>query len=342
MTVAACAAPEPTMEMRIARAAPAVSVQARGETAAVATANVDAADDPAIWRNPADPAASLIVGTDKKAGLHVYGLDGSDRFFFDAGAVNNVDLRADVPIGGAPGILVGASDRNDLANSQLALFRLDPATAQLHPLGKVPSGKGEAYGVCLYRTAQSLHAFMVLKDGTINQVELDLAGAQPAGRIVRTMKLGTQSEGCVVDERTGRLYVAEEDVGLWRFNAAPDGSVQPIRIAAADGYKLVADAEGLALAAQGEKGGYLLVSSQGDNAYAVYRLEDDGYVGRFRIAAGAVGSVEETDGIDLVPGDFGPNYPGGLFVTQDGMNPPKAQNFKLTAWDDIKKALGLN
>ncbi|WP_238475466.1 phytase [Sphingomonas cavernae] len=340
MTITGCAT-EPSTEILIAKATPAVSVQARGETAAVATANADAADDPAIWRNAADPRASLIVGTDKKAGLHVYGLDGADRFFIDAGAVNNVDLRADVAIAGTPGILVAASDRNDLANSQIALFRLDPATAQLAPLGNVASGAGEAYGVCFYRTTAALYAFMVAKDGTINQVELDVAGATPRGRIVRTLKLGTQSEGCVADERTGRLYVAEEDVGLWRFDANPAGSTEATRIAAVDGRNLVADAEGLAIATEGETGGYLIVSSQGDNAYVLYRLEDDSYVGRFRIAPGKVGGVEETDGIELIPGDFGPDYPGGLFVAQDGHNLPKAQNFKLLAWDDIKKAFGL-
>ena len=36
---------------------PAAMVAASGETTPVGTANEDAADDPAIWRNAADPAA---------------------------------------------------------------------------------------------------------------------------------------------------------------------------------------------------------------------------------------------------------------------------------------------
>jgi 3-phytase len=318
---------------------PAASVQARGQTQAVGTVNDDAADDPAIWRNPSDPAASLIVGTDKKAGLHVYDLTGKDRFFIDAGRVNNVDLK-DM---GAAGIIVAASDRNDPRNARLALFRLDPATARLTSIGTVPVGPGEAYGVCLYRSAGKLHAFNVIKDGTIRQVELDLTGAAPTGRIVRTMKLATQSEGCVADERTHRLYVAEEDVGLWRFDARADGATTPVAMAKADGARLVADVEGVTLAPEGDgDGGYLIVSSQGDHAYAVYRLSDDSFVGRFRITPGQFGATEETDGIDFHPGDFGPDYPGGLFVAQDGYNPPHAQNFKFVAWADIKAALGLD
>ncbi|MGV3482325.1 MAG: phytase [Sphingobium sp.] len=338
LMVGACATAEEPVEMRIARAAPAVTVQARGETAPVGTSNADAADDPAIWRNAANPTASLIVGTDKKAGLYVYGLDGKVRDFNDAGRVNNVDLR-DM---GAAGIIVVASDRNDVANARLVVFRLDPATAKLTTLGAVAAGSGEAYGVCLLQRGSALDAFMVVKDGTINQVSIDISGNAVSGKIVRTMKLGTQSEGCAVDERIDRLYVAEEDVGLWRFEAAATGSTKPVKVAPADGKHLVADAEGVAIAPVGERGGYVIVSSQGDNAYTLYRIEDDSYVGRFRIAAGIVGATEETDGIDLVTGDFGPAYPGGLFIAQDGFNEAGAQNFKLVAWDDVRKALGLD
>lgn len=339
--LAGCAAREIPLEQRIAMASPAVTVSARGQTVPVGTSNADAADDPAIWRNPVSPADSLIVGTDKKAGLYVYGLDGQRRDFVDAGRVNNVDLRDGIAMPGGTGVLVVASDRNDVTQAKLALFRLDTATARLTPLGTLPAGSGEAYGVCLYREGATLHAFIVLKDGTINQIAIDASTAQPSGRIVRTMKLGTQSEGCAADDRTGRLYVAEEDIGLWRFDAHANGATTPVKIAAADERNIVADAEGVAIAPIGAEGGYVIVSSQGDNAYAAYRLSDESFAGRFRIARGTVGSVEETDGIDLILGDFGPDYPGGLFVAQDGHNDGQAQNFKLLAWRDIAAALGL-
>lgn len=343
LALAGCAtAPsEPTTAELIARSAPAKSVTARGQTEPVGTSNADAADDPAIWRNPADPAASLVLGTDKKAGLYVYGLDGKIRDFSNGGRLNNVDLRDGVNFGSSTGILVVASDRNDPANAKLALFRLDPAAAKLTPLGTLPAGTGEAYGVCLAQDAGGVSAFMVVKDGTINQIALDVSGATPKGQIVRTMKLGTQSEGCAVDDRIARLYVAEEDVGLWRFGAKASDPVTPVKVAAADGRNIVADAEGVGIAQEGETGGYVLVSSQGDNAYAVYRIEDDSYVGRFRIVDGAVDAVEETDGVDLVLGDFGPGFPGGLLMVQDGVHAAGAQNFKLLAWDDVKKALGI-
>lgn len=338
--LAGCATERP-IEERIARANPAVSVMARGETIPVGSTNQDAADDPAIWRNRTNPEASLIVGTDKKAGLYAYDLAGKIRDFYDAGRVNNVDLRADVTVSGTPRIVVAASDRNDLTQAKVALFTLDPDSAKLRPLGKVPAGAGEAYGICLAEAEGGLYAFMVLKDGTIHQILLDLSTPSPTGQIVRTMKLATQSEGCVVDEKTQRLYVAEEDVGLWRFDAHPQGPTTPSLIAAADGKIIVADAEGVALADGPEGARYIVVSSQGDNAYTIFQASDETYVGRFRIAAGAFGSTEETDGIDLIVGDFGPAFPGGLFIAQDGIQAGGAQNFKLVAWDDIKAAVGL-
>jgi 3-phytase len=329
-----CSAQQPVMSPL-----PTANVTAKVETAPVGSVD-DAADDPAIWRNAANPAESLIVATDKQAAIHVYDLAGNRLHSAPSPRLNNVDLR---DVGGSTGVLVAASDRQDIANARMAMFRLDTASKQLVPLGAIPVGPGEAYGMCLWQRAtdKALFGFVVMKDGRIDQVAIDTKGATPTGKVVRSMTLGTQSEGCVVDDRTGILYVAEEDVGLWKFDAAPDGPVTATQLAKADGKEIVMDAEGLALAPMGADGGYLVVSSQGDNAYVVYRLPEASYVGRFRIGDGVVDSVQETDGIELMLGDFGPNFPSGLFITQDGDNLPATQNFKLTSWADIVAELGV-
>ncbi|MEG8028661.1 phytase [Sphingomonas aerolata] len=310
-------------------------VAATAETDPVDTA-ADAADDPAIWRNPADPAKSLVIGTDKKAGIHVYSLAGKRLSFTPADRLNNVDLRT---VGTR--VIVAASDRADVDAAHLALFALDTAAAKLVPLGRFPVGPGEAYGMCLWTRARdhALFGFVVLKDGRIDQVAIDVSGGVPKVTTVRSMKLTSQAEGCVVDDRTGLLYVAEEDVGLWRFDADPAAPGTATPIAQVDGRTLVADAEGLALAPSGRRGGYLVVSSQGDNAYTLYRLPGVTYAGRFRIGGGAIDGTSDTDGIDLMLGDFGPAYPGGLFVAQDGDNAPDTQNFKFVSWTAVRRAL---
>lgn len=323
----------------VVRSLPAAAVEAVAETTPVGTANQDAADDPAIWRNPTNPAASLIVATDKKAGLYVYGLDGRVRSFEGAGLLNNVDL-VDL---GERGILVAASDRNDLAAAKIRLYRLDSTTARLQPLGTVSGGAGEAYGICLARAAGGqVDVFSVLKQGRIEQIRLVFDAQQVSGSPVRRLSVPSQPEGCVVDERTNQLFVGEERAGIWRFDARADAGAAGSIVAPADGRQLVVDVEGLAIAPEGLNGGYLMASSQGDNAYALYRLPDMAPAGRFRVVAGRVGSTEETDGIALALGDFGAAFPAGLLVVQDGINPGAAQNFKLLSWADVLAALRTN
>lgn len=238
-------------------------------------------------------------------------------------------------------MIVAGSDRSDPAAGKLALFELDPATAALTPLARILSSSGEAYGLCLYRAEAGLYGFVVDRDGAITQLRIDTpAAGAPTATVVRRMKLQTQSEGCVADDRTGLLYVAEEDVGIWRFPADPSGGTTGELVAKADGARLVADVEGLAIAAKGARGGWLVASSQGDSTYALYRLPSLAYAGRFRIAAGStIYGTSDTDGIEVSTLSFGRGRAGGLMVAQDGDNAPAAQNFKIVRWADVLKAV---
>lgn len=311
---------------------PAVTVTASAETAPVGTVKEDAADDPAIWRNPVDPAKSLIVATDKKAGLYVYNLSGETMSFIEGGLLNNVDL---VDLGEAGGVIVVASDRTDPSSAKLRIFRLDTRSGTLEMLGRAEGGPAEGYGLCLHQSNGAIIAYSVLKNGLINEYSLNLE-SNPSSTLMRSMKVATQPEGCVVDPRNGALYVGEENTGIWRFDR---GQSAGTLVAAIDNAQLVADVEGLAIAPDGEDGGFLIASSQGDNAFARYRLPDMTPAGRFRIVAGEFGGAEETDGIALDMRDFGSAFPKGLFVAQDGLNAPASQNFKLVRWDRIETAM---
>lgn len=331
--LAACATPQPMISY------PAVDIPPAGQTDPVGTSNADAADDPAFWVNPANPAASIMIGTDKKAGLYSYGLDGKKRHFIDAGLLNNVDLW---PM--AESALVAASDRNDPMNAHIALFAMD-ANGRFTAMGKLPAGKGEAYGICVQNgpmEAGERIVFAANKDGTVHEIAvMQEADGAFTSTMRRTWKLPTQIEGCVTNPENGDLYIGEEDVGIWRVRTSqPDAQMEVFAsVGAEDG--LVADVEGLAFAARDGKPDLLIASSQGDNAYAVFDAETGALLGRFRISGGAIGSTQETDGIDLVLADDLPNYPGGIFMAQDGDNAPAAQNFKMVSWQAIVEALGL-
>ena len=125
-----------------------------------------------------------------------------------------------------------------------------------------------------------------------------------------------------------------------RCHFDPAGSSTPTEIQRIDRVRLTDDVEGLTIMRDGANK-YLIASSQGDNAYAVFDAETGTLLGRFRISGGALGATQETDGIELVLADGLPGYPGGIFMAQDGDNAPLAQNFKMISWQAIVDALGL-
>ncbi|WP_414901627.1 phytase [Sphingomonas flavalba] len=325
------------------------TVTARVETVPVAAAG-DAADDPAIWHNPADPAASLIIGTDKKAGLYVYDMQGKVVHFAPVGRMNNVDLRDGFMLDGKPIVLVTASDRTRKA---VAIYRLDTATGALIDIadGLQPSGLSDPYGLCMYRSAKSGRSYVIVSDpdGLNRQWELV---SRPNGKIairqVRDIRFGSQTEGCVADDANGALYIAEEDVALWRVGAEPKaGDTRKQVDSVAANPSLKDDLEGVSLYDLGKGRGYLVVSSQGNNSYAVYdRDGTNAYRGSFAVVAdGATGidGISETDGLDVTSLPLGPGFEKGAMVAQDGRNvlPGEKQNFKIVSWADIAAALKL-
>lgn len=339
------------------------TVAAAAETVPVADP-CDAADDPAVWVNEADPEASLIVATNKVRGFVVYGLDGAVVSTSDVGRVNNVDLRDGIDVGGQPTIVVAATNRT---TETIDVLALDPDTGGLSPLLDTPIRPDfgeEPYGICLYRPPASgeLHVFANDLDGAVEQWRLDGDGGSGlTGTRVRSWAVGSQTEGCVADDANGWLFIGEEEVGVWRYDAAPEAStterfaVDRVGVGEPDGGHLAASVEGLAIYAPpggGPGDGYLVASSQGNNTYVVYdRAPPHAYRGTFRVGGasgggGAIDGAEDTDGLQIVSAPLGPRYPRGLLVVQDGINrAPDAseanQNFKLVSWGDVLDALDL-
>jgi 3-phytase len=319
------------------------------ETAPVANGG-DAADDPAIWANPASPAESLIIGTDKQGGLHVYDMQGKSVQFVGDGKMNNVDLRGGFKLGGKSVVLVTASDRT---NKAVAIYALDTTARQLVNVadGIQASGLSDPYGQCMYRSAKSGRYYVYVSDpdGLVRQWELvATTGGKVRIKQVRDIKFSSQTEGCVVDDSSGVLYVAEEDIGLWRVTAEPVKDATPIAVdKVADNPKVKDDMEGVGLYDLGGGRGYLIVSSQGNNSYAVYRREgDNAYLGSFSVIADpthGIDGISETDGLDVSSANLGPGFEQGAMIAQDGRNmlPVENQNFKFVPWSIIAKSLNL-
>ena len=287
----------------------------------------DDADDPAIWTHPSDPARSVVIGTDKDAGLHVYDLEGGELQFVSGIKPNNVDVRGD--------IVVAADD----SPGSLLVYRIDPETRRLRRLAEFPT-KVDAHGLCLYRSAGGpLFAFANDLRGRVEQWELTETGDAVDGRPVRSWDHGGAVEGCVVDDEAGLLYLGEEERGVWRYGAAPHDAVEDPKLVDRTGDgRLEADVEGLTILAAPDGRGLLIVSSQGDDHFAAYRRDGaNEFVGRFRVAGGDVDGCEDTDGIELTTTALGPNFPRGLFVCQDGRDGGSKDqtNFKLVPLDGL-------
>jgi 3-phytase len=318
------------------------------ETDPVAS-GADAADDPAIWANAANPAASWVIGTDKQGGLHVYDMKGKSRYFAADGKMNNVDLRAGYRLAGRDIVLVTASDRT---HKSIAIYALDTSSGALSNIadGVQPTGLSDPYGQCMYRGKSGrTYVFISDPDGLVRQWELvPTRAGKVRARQIRDIKFGSQTEGCVADDASGTLYVAEEDVGLWRVTAEPVRSATPISVdKVANNPKLKDDMEGVGLYDLGGARGYLIVSSQGNNSYAVYRREgNNAYLGSFSVIADpakGIDGISETDGLDVSSANLGVGFEHGAMIAQDGRNmlPVENQNFKFVPWSTIARALNL-
>ncbi|MFH1728498.1 MAG: phytase [Pseudomonadota bacterium] len=325
------------------------SVKADLETDPVESSG-DAADDPAIWIHPTDKTKSLIIGTDKKKGLAIYNLKGKLLNFHSVGKINNVDLRYGFKLGDRVIDIVGGSDRT---NKAIALFELDAEKNELVNIAarKIKVKMKFLYGFTMaYDKKNNKHyAIGVGKLGDVEQYELfDNGKGKIDARLVRFFDVGGCSEGMTVDDELGNLYIAEEGKGIWKISAYPNGGKKKELIDSLENKNLEKDLEGVTIYKKNEKEGYLIVSSQGNNSFALYdRQVPHKYFGSFKIIDGEkVDGVNDTDGIEVTCESILPDFPKGFLVVQDGKNKDGDkklnQNFKIVSWSKISSILNLN
>lgn len=331
------------------------------------------ADDPAIWVHPYDPAQSLVITALRDGGLAVHGLDGQvlqtiAPATYGEQRYNNVDLVYGFRLGLRRVDLAVFSDR---ANDTLLIFEIDPTTRRLTEIGSpdlpasifgIDDGEATAYGLAGYLSPVDgrAYAFVSQRDGNlVAQLELlDDGQGRVTAQTVRMLTLPTptsdaedsQSEGMVVDQQRGLLYVGvESEVGIVRYPAEPGGGDEGTVVLPIDAPFVEPDIEGLTLYYGPDETGHLLVSSQGNHTFLVLdRAGDNAFQGRFVIgAADGIDQTNETDGADVVNANLGPAFPGGLLVVQDGADDPQsvvvddeelennAANFKYVPWESV-------
>jgi 3-phytase len=236
-----------------------------------------------------------------------------------------------------------ASNRD---HNSLSLFSIDRRSGELREAGEIATPLKDIYGICLFQPASGeLYAIANGKDGTFLQYRLSAPNGTVQGELVRQFKVDSQPEGCVADDQRQRLFLGEEDVGVWAVDARAD---QPATLTSVIkvGPQLHADVEGLALY-QSAAHDYLVMSSQGNDSYLVLDAEPPFAVrGAFRVglnAALGIDGASETDGLEVTSANLGGPWGQGLLVVQDGRKrmPEQTQNFKFVPWDEVTQALKL-
>lgn len=306
----------------------------------------------------------------------------------NAGRLNNAEIVYDFNLNGKSVDLVVLSDRG---LDKLAIYTIDInadklltyVTAQNAPLiftkNQQEINEGNtAYGLATAKTDKTM-AFVTQNsetrvaqleifdngNGTIsykNMANLDF----PEKFILPDNSLWTPCsdddgehphlEGMVADIENNALFLAQEDVGIWKVSLSDAANSQKWQLIskvnaygvpysrtwsdAEDEYicqldnskdknygddHLIADAEGLTLYDGGKGKGYLLASSQGNNTIAMYsRTAPYEYINSFTVGDGEIDGVDETDGMMVVNANLGGEFSQGVLIMQDGDNkPPK-------------------
>jgi 3-phytase len=325
------------------------------------------------------------------------------------GRYNNVDIAYGLRLAGRTVDVAVVSDRY---NDQLRFFTIDPAGAAAQtPLTEVTAAEQQflfspdretvdqehtAYGLAVWQPSRREAYAVVTQEGAtgIATVRIVEIGGKLGYTSIETITMpgsfplpdGTiwfpceepgilpQFEGVAVDQRTGVLYAAQEDVGLWRLRL-PLGSDEPQLIDRvtdfgihdrfdeeaeecvpidpdAEGFggpRLTADAEGVDIYYGPGATGYVIVSSQGDDSFAVYNRQGRNRpVGRFHISGVAgVDDINGSDGLAVTNRPVG-EYRQGLLVSHDEPETGPdvddgrdATSFSYVAWKAIARALHL-
>jgi 3-phytase len=319
-------------------------IMADKETDEVASQpGIDAADDPAIWTNTEKPEESLVLGTNKKGGIHVYDLNGKELQYLPVGCINNIDLRDNFIYKDQDIVLVAASN---CSLNTISLFYIDKETYKLSDtILNIKSNVDLVYGICMYKSSitNKYYVFVNGEGADVEQWEIASNKNSLEGTLVRSFKVSSRPEGMVADDIDGILYIGVEEEGILKIKAEPEYEFETLWLSGSNptDYSLISsDIEGLALYKTDSKT-YLIASSQGNFSYPVFEVGNpDKYLFSFVIDDGEIDGVIETDGLEVVNFSFDDKFPKGMLVVQDGYNfkndSIQSQNFKYISWEKIE------
>lgn len=303
-------------------------------------------DDPAIWVNPADPAQSLIIGTDKNSegALYVFDLQGKivkDKVVRGLKRPNNVDLAYGLMLGGKPTDIVITTER---MTHKLRIFSLP----DMKPVdnGGIDAFVGETgfeycdlMGISIYTSkAGKMYAVAGRKNGPKDGSYLwqYLLEDDGTGNVKATLvrKFGKYSgkkeiEAIAVDNELGYIYYSDEQVGVRQYYADPEKGDKELAIFGTSGFE--ADHEGISIYKLTDKTGYILVSDQGANRFQIFSREGTkANPFEHKLLKIANVAAQQSDGSDVVATPLNDTFKHGIFVVMSN-----DKTFHYYRWEDI-------
>lgn len=305
-------------------------------------------DDPAIWINPADPAASLVVGTDKETngGIYAFDLDGKIvRKVVGLQRPNNIDIAYGFSLGGKPTDIAVVTERE---THKLRFFSLP----DLRPLD---AGTGidvfagekdrDAMGVAFYTRPSDKAIFVIAgrktgpAEGYLWQYQLVDDNGKVALKKVR--QFGGYSgrkeiESIAVDNELGFVYYSDEQYGVHKYLADPAANNNnELALFGTTGFK--SDHEGISIYKTGASTGYILVSNQQSNSFMIYSREGSkGNPHQHDLIAEVPVLANESDGSEVTSLPLNAKFPKGLFVAMSN-----GRVFHYYDWRSIAARAGL-
>ncbi|MCF7686984.1 MAG: phytase [Cephaloticoccus sp.] len=315
----------------------------------VVTAPVDHdTDDPAIWVNRADPAKSLVLGTDKDSAGALYAFDLTGKVVgkvADLRRPNNVDVAYGLMLDGRPTDIAVVTEREA---QRLRIFRL-PDLAPMDN-GNLTVFDGDMtrapMGIALYTRPSDQAIFAVVggksgpAEGYLWQYRLADDGMGKVS-MTKVRAFGHYSgrkeiEAIAVDSELGYVYYSDEQLGVHKYHADPDAADANTELALFGTKGFASDLEGISIYQSGPGTGYILVSNQQADTFRVFPRE--GLPGRpheHPLITAVRLSTRESDGNEVTHVAL-PGFHGGLFVAMS-----TDRTFQYYAWDDLARVISL-
>ena len=304
-------------------------------------------DDPAIWINPHNPAASLIIGTDKEknGALYVFNMQGKvieEKVVRGLQHPNNVDVAYGLLLNGKKVDIAVTTER---LTSKLRIFSM-PDMKSVDG-GGIDVFKGEArpsrnapMGIALYERPADKKIFAIVsrkngpKDGTyLWQYELyDNGNGEVKATLVR--KFGAFSgrqeiEAIAVDDELGYVYYSDEKEGVRKYYADPEKGNEQLALFANRGF--ASEQEGISIYKTGKGTGYILVSDQQANRFHIFTREGAGSNPHQHQLVKVVRTATRfSDGSEVTSVPILPDFPKGVFVAMS-----ENETFHLYRWEDL-------